>query len=112
MPFSIASISAKFICWTSFSGRSQQASSTTDSCLSNATPFARELRSTHTYLGGWIFSLMDGFGMEIFSFTELRIMLIGWSPGTFVKTFSMPAQLKTSSTTIIATSIVKLMVLI
>ena len=49
MPFNTASSSARLICWASFSGRSQQASSSTVSCLSNATPIAKELASTQTF---------------------------------------------------------------
>ena len=49
MHFNTASSSARLICWASFSGRSQQVSSSTVSCLSNATPIAKELASTHTF---------------------------------------------------------------
>ena len=49
MPFSTASSSTRLIRWASFSGRSQQTSSSTVSCLSRATLIARELASTHTF---------------------------------------------------------------
>ena len=49
MPFNTASNSARLICWASFSGCSQQASSSIVSCLSNATPIIKELASTHTF---------------------------------------------------------------
>ena len=49
MPFNTASRSARLIYWVSFSGRSQQASSNTVLCLSNATPIAKELASTHMF---------------------------------------------------------------
>ena len=50
MPFSAASSSAKLMCWASFAGRSQHASSKTTSSRSRSTPFARELASTHTLM--------------------------------------------------------------
>ena len=49
MPFNTASSLARLICWVSFSGHSQQASSSTVLCLFNATPIAKELASTHTF---------------------------------------------------------------
>ena len=49
MPFNIVSSSARLIYLASFSGHSQQASSSTVLCLSNATPIAKELASTHTF---------------------------------------------------------------
>ena len=49
MPFNTASSLARLIFGASFSGHSQQASSSTVSCLSNATPIAKELASTHMF---------------------------------------------------------------
>ena len=49
MPFNMAFSLGRLIYWALFSGRSQQASSSTVSCLSNATPIAKELASTHTF---------------------------------------------------------------
>ena len=48
-PFTVASSSTKFICWVSFVGQSHYASSRMSSCLSNATPVAKELVSTHVF---------------------------------------------------------------
>ena len=49
MPFNTVSSSTRLICWASFSGHSQQAFSSTVSCLSNTTLIAKELASTHMF---------------------------------------------------------------
>ena len=49
MPFNMASSSARLICWALFSGCNQQASSSTVSCLSNATLIDKELTSIQTF---------------------------------------------------------------
>ena len=51
-PLIMASSSARLMCWESFAGRNQQASSTTASSYTSDTPVARELASTHT-LRAW-----------------------------------------------------------
>ena len=53
IPLIMASSSARLICWESFSGRNQQASSTTAPSYTSDTPVARELASTHT-LRAWL----------------------------------------------------------
>ena len=52
IPLIMASSSVRLICWESFSGRNQQASSTTAPWNTSDTPIARELASTHT-LRAW-----------------------------------------------------------
>ena len=49
MPFNTTSSLARLICWVSFSGHSQQASSSTVSSLCNATQIAKELALIHTF---------------------------------------------------------------
>ena len=52
-PLIMASSSARLMCWESFAGHNQQASSTTDPSYTSDTPVARELASTHT-LRAWL----------------------------------------------------------
>ena len=52
IPLIMASSSARLICWESFSGRNQQACSTTAPSYTSDTPVSRELASTHT-LRAW-----------------------------------------------------------